>query len=153
MDDKKSVIPYPQIETAVAAAQSSPLVVGIEVYYAPAGLPPYTSEGPMIDLTTLGVYVTSVFTLLALVIYVTAARDCGSYNPITIYEVFQTSREDIRLYNTAFSKRNSLVYHLSKARAEGHFEIAKGLSQELKRVDDDIDEMERVMRFRSKKRD
>ena len=107
----------------------------------------------MIDLTTLGIYAASVFVLLTLVIYVTAARYCGSYNPVKIYEIFQTSREEIRLYNAAFSKRNSLVYHLSKARAECHFEIAEGLNQELKKVDEDIDEMERVMMFRNKKRD
>ena len=107
----------------------------------------------MPDLITLGTCISLVFFILLLVIYVTAARDCGSYNPATIYDIFRTSREEIGLYNAAFKKRESLAYHLSKARAEGHFEVAKGLSEELKRVDEDIDEMEKVMKFRNKKAD
>ena len=107
----------------------------------------------MFDFITLGTCLASVFILLTLVIYVTAARDCGSYNPFTIYEIFQTSREEIKLYNAAFSKRESLVYHLSKARAEDQIEVAKELNKALKQVDEDIDEMERFMRFRNKKKD
>ena len=107
----------------------------------------------MFDLLTLATYLTLIFLLLLLVIYMTAARNYGSYNPATIYEIFQTSREEIGRYNAAFKKRESLVYHLSKARAEGHFEVAKGLNEELKRLDEDIDEMEKTMKFRNKKID
>ena len=107
----------------------------------------------MIDLITLGLSLCLVVSVISLVFYVTAAKDCGSYNPFTIAETFRTSYQEIKLYNAAFSKREALMYHLGKAKNEGNHEAHYALSEELDKLDEDIDEMERVMRFKNKKKD
>ena len=110
-------------------------------------------SSPMIDLITLGLSLCLVVSVIFLVFYVTAAKDCGSYNPFTIVETFRTSYQEIKLYNAAFSKREALMYHLGKAKNEGNHEAHYALSEELDKLDEDIDEMERVMRFKNKKKD
>jgi hypothetical protein len=70
-----------------------------------------------------------------------------SLSKVRMTRATQTKQND--RYTKLFSTRDQLLYHISWAKSRGEHDEARGMTKELERIDEEIDQLEDVIRKRS----